>query len=135
MRKLLLGVIIGVIVTMILMPSQKDTRVIITADHLSEDTYPDCSKIYSNPEQDIAVYYKDNYIPDKPLIGTVVKIEGAECLGMVVEAKDHYIVVRVKDVSSITYGLSGTAVSSIFGRKLGYITEAVGGNKLKAVLY
>lgn len=113
--------------------SSKD-RVFMTADHLDESYFPDCEKVYSDSDADVAIYYNREYQPVLPGVGTRVIIDS--CVGgEITSAGGNYIVIKVDDYNDIHYGLSGTQVKDEDGNSIAYVIEVVSSDELRAVVY
>lgn len=109
-------------------------RVFMTADHLPEEGFKGCKKIYSDEENDIAIYYNNDYTPVTPVKDTKVIVD--DCIeGVIVDVSKTHIIIKVNDSMDIHSGLSGTSIKDDTGNVIAYVIEMVSENELRAVLY
>lgn len=110
-------------------------RVFITADHVPEDEYPECTKIYSDPDSDIAVYFNKAYTPTPPRVGSHVFVGEDKLKGRVTEVGDGYIICSLDDATQISAGFSGSLVTGYLNTPAGFVSSFVGGDEIRVVLF
>ena len=114
--------------------SDMNARVFMTADHLPENNFEGCKKIYSDEENDIAIYYNNDYTPVPPVKGTKVIVD--DCIeGTVVDISGTHVIIKVNDPMDIHSGLSGTSVKDDTRNVIAYVIEMVSKDEIRAVLY
>lgn len=110
-------------------------RVFITADHVPEDEYPDCTKVYSDPDSDISVYFNESYTPTPLPVGSRVYIGEDKLKGRVTEVGDGYIICSLEDATQISTGFSGSLVTGYLNTPAGFVSSFIGGDEIRVVLF
>lgn len=107
------------------------SQVLLSVDHMEIEGY---TKVYSNPEKDIALYIFEEYEPDLPMENTKVIVDGV-IDAVLTSADGCNFYIEVDDPGDIHYGLSGTKVTTEDGKELGFVQSSVSSNTLKCYAY